>query len=202
MVVVRSLYPIYQKNLPNAYVIDVYSTNEGTWGLPVKPGVFVLNFRRVFFTFLPIDEGGPAVILKNVIPEKKYELCVTTTGGLWNYRTGDIVSVLSIHPPLIKLCGRISRILSRNGEMITENEVVLAVKNSRVDSLNYYLTNKNGQYILYTDDVSADANLIDQELSVINKTYGQLRSGGILPRLKVVRDYIHNKKRKKPVRIC
>ena len=193
--------PIYQKALPNAHVIDVYGTNEGTWGLPVKPGIFLLNFQRVVFTFLPINEGEPAVMIDDVVPGRKYEMCVTTGGGLWNYRTGDIVMVLSITPALIRLCGRTSRILNINGEMVTENEVVLAVKSSSVHSLNYYLTNEHGRYILYTDDASADANHIHQELCVINKTYGQLRNAGVLPVLKVICSDDSVKKSKKPIRI-
>ena len=193
--------PIYQKALPNAHVVDVYGANEGTWGLPVKPGVFLLNYRRIVFSFLPLTGPERSILLEDAAPGQKYELCVTTGGGLYHYRTGDIVSMVSLRPPLIRLCGRKSRILPLDGEWITENEVVFAVKNSGLDTLNYYLTNERGGYMLITDAASADAGRIDSGLCAVNPAYRRLREAGALSMLKTAAKDFSKKPNKKPIRI-
>ena|GEM_PF-5348405 len=170
---------IYSQALPNVHVIDVYGSNEGTWGLPVEPGTFLLNCRRIFFSFLPLDGSGPAISLQNVKLNRKYELCVTTRGGLWNYRTGDIVAISSLTPPLVRLCGRKERILSP--AMITEDEVVSAVKPT---TPNYYLTHNKNKFYLHTD--AGNPAIIDNRLCRINPDYRRLRENG-MPALEIIR---------------
>jgi hypothetical protein len=192
---------IYEKAFPNATVVDVYGSNEGIWGLPVSFGKFLLNYRRVFFSFLPPGGGNAAVGLEGVETGQKYRLCVTTQGGLWNYLTGDIVCFASIRPPVFMLCGRYSRALPLNGSWLTENEVVSAVRKVGISTQRYYLSGEAQGFVLYVDRETPEAEEVDRYLSQMNPAYGRLRESGKLAALTVRRTHIASGSRGKPVRI-
>ncbi len=198
---------IYESAFPSAAVVDVYGSNEGTYGLPQSAGVFLLNYRRVFFTFLPLDKEDQIEELGSVALNQKYRLCVTTPGGLWNYRTGDVVSFINRRPPVIRLHGRDGRSLPLEGGWLTEDEVVRAVRESGILSLKYFLTseshsgkNRNG-YVLYLDGESADAEAVDRHLCGLNSIYGRLRASALLEPLTICRTSLVMPARAKPARI-
>jgi hypothetical protein len=198
---------LYKSAFPNATVVDVYGSNEGTYGLPRSTGVFLLNYRQVFFTFLPLDKEDQIEELKNVTLNQKYRLCVTTPGGLWNYRTGDVVSFISLGPPVIRFHGRDSRSLELEGDWLTEDEIVAAVRRSRIQSLKYFLAsecqsgrNRRG-YILYIEGETADAETVDRHLCEFNSDYARLRASGHLEPLTVCQTSITLPVRAKPARI-
>ena len=198
---------LYKSAFPNATVVDVYGSNEGTYGLPQSTGVFLLNYRRVFFTFLPIDKEDQIAELESVALNQKYRLCVTTPGGLWNYRTGDVVSFINRRPPVIRLHGRDSRSLLLEGDWLTEDEVVTAVRKSGIQSLKYFLTSESDSeqnrrgYILYLDGEIADAEAVDRHLCELNSTYARLRASAHLEPLTVCQTSITMPMREKPARI-
>jgi len=198
---------IYESAFPNATVVDVYSSNEGTYGLPQSTGVFLLNYRRVFFTFLPLDKEDQIAELESVALNQKYRLCVTTPGGLWNYRTGDVVSFINRRPPVIRLHGRDSRSLLLEGDWLTEDEIVAAVRRTRIQSLKYFLTSESDSeqnrrgYILYLDGEIADAEAVDRHLCELNSTYARLRASAHLEPLTVCQTSNTTSVRAKPARI-
>ena len=198
---------IYESAFPNATLVDVYGANEGTYGLPQSPGVFLLNYRRVFFTFLPMDREDQIAELGSVVLNQKYRLCVTTPGGLWNYRTGDVVSFITLRPPVIRFHGRDSQSLVLEDDCLTEDWVVGAVRKSHIQSLKYFLTsecdskqNRRG-YILYLDGEKADAKAVDRHLCESNSTYGRLRASSQLEPLTVCQTSITTSVCAKPARI-
>jgi hypothetical protein len=196
---------ISESAFPNATVVDVYSSNEGTYGLPQSTGVFLLNYRRVFFTFLPLDKEDQIAELESVALNQKYRLCVTTPGGLWNYRTGDVVSFISLRPPVIRFHGRDGRSLPLGGDWLTEDEVVTAVRKSGIRSLKYFLTSENHsernpkRYILNIEGGTTDA--VDHHLCELNSSYARLRASGHLEPLTVRQTSITLPIREKPARI-
>jgi hypothetical protein len=198
---------IYESAFPNATVVDVYSSNEGTYGLPQSAGVFLLNYRRVFFTFLPLDIEDQIAELESVTLNQKYRLCVTTPGGLWNYRTGDVVSFISLRPPVIRFHGRNCRSLKLEDDWLTEDEVVAAVRKSRIRSLKYFLTSENPSernrrgYILYIESERADAEAVDRHLCELNSIYARLRASAHLEPLTVYQTSIATPIHTKPARI-
>ena len=198
---------LYKSAFPNATVVDVYGSNEGTYGLPQSAGVFLLNYRRVFFTFLPMDRKGQIAGLGTVALNQKYKLCVTTPGGLWNYQTGDVVSLISLRPPVIRIHGRDCRSFDLGGDWLTEDEVVRAVRESGILSLKYFLTSEShsGQnrrgYTLYLDGETADSEAVDLHLCESNSTYAQLRTSSQLEPLRVCQTSITTPVRAKPARI-
>ena len=178
---------VYKNAFVNATVIDVYGSNEGIWGLPVSFGKFLLNYRRVFFSFVPMGTDNKAVSLECVQPGRKYRLCVTTSGGLWNYITGDVVCFESIRPPVFGLCGRNSRVLPLGDDGLTENEVVIAVHKARLNLTRYCLSREGQCCVLYVDGDKPEAEMIDKNLSEVNFAYARLRASGKLDKLIVRR---------------
>lgn len=198
---------IYESAFPNAAVVDVYGSNEGTYGLPQSAGLFLLNYPRVFFAFAPLDKEGQIEELGSVALNQKYGLCVTTSGGLWNYRTGDVVSFISLRPPVIRLHGRDGRSFSLEGDWLTEDEVVGAVRKSRIRSSKYFLTfetqseQNRGGYILWIEGEKADAEVVDRHLCELNSSYARLRVSARLGPLAVRQTSITLPIRGKPARI-
>jgi hypothetical protein len=199
--------PLYQSAFPNATVVDVYGSNEGIYGLPHSPGVFLLNYRRVFFTFLPMDREDRIADLGTVALNQKCRLCITTPGGLWNYQTGDVVSLISLSPPVIRLHGRDSRSLDLGGSWLTEDEVVRAVRETGILNLKYFLTsenhseqNRNG-YVLSLDGEAGGVEAMDRHLCELNSGYARLRASGHLAPLRVCQTSITLPIREKPARI-
>lgn len=178
---------VYKNAFVNATVLDVYGSNEGIWGLPVSLGRFLLNFRRVFFSFVALGTGDKAISFKDVQPGRKYRLCVTTSGGLWNYMTGDVVCFESITPPVFRLCGRSGRILPLGDDWLTENEVVTAVHGAGLNITRYCLSKEGRGCILYVDGDIRGADVIDQNLCRLNSGYARMRSSGELVKLIVRR---------------
>ncbi|MHC4258802.1 MAG: GH3 family acyl-acid amido synthetase [Planctomycetota bacterium] len=192
---------IYEKAFPNASVLDVYGSNEGIWGLPVSFGKFLLNYRRAFFSFLSLEGENMAVGLEGVEVGRKYRLCVTTQGGLWNYSTGDVVCFESIRPPIFVLCGRYSRALPLNEGWLTENEVVNAVRKAGISTQKYCLSRETQGFVLHVDGETPEAEEVGRYLCQMNSAYKRLRASGRLAALTVRRTHMVSGGRAKPVRI-
>jgi len=171
---------VYKKAFVNATVLDVYGSNEGIWGLPVSLGKFLLNYRRVFFSFVPLGTDNKVVSLEDVQPGRKYVLFVTTSGGLWNYMTGDVVCFESIRPPVFWLCGRSSRAMPLGDDWLTENEVVAAIRRTGLNNTRYCLSREGQGFVLYVDGGVPGADIIDRNLGQANFAYAWLRSSGKL----------------------
>jgi hypothetical protein len=169
--------------------------------LPVSLGKFLLNYRRVFFSFVPMGTDNKAVSLECVQPGRKYRLCVTTSGGLWNYITGDVVCFESIRPPVFRLCGRSSRVLPLGDDWLTENEVVIAVHKARLNLTRYCLSLEGQCCVLYVDGDEPEAEMIDRNLSEVNFAYARLRASGKLGSLVVRRRNMDTGKTAKSAKI-
>jgi hypothetical protein len=192
----------YRCAFPNATVVDVYGANEAVYGLPSSTGDFLLNYRRLVYSFLELSGDEPPVALPDAEVGRKYVLCVTTPGGLWNYVTDDVVRVISRRPPLIRLCGRANRVLSVGGEQVTEDEVIAAVRTAGVRTDRYLLAAGDRRYVLYMDGEDADVAAVDRELGRQNSGYADARRLGKLLPLVVCRRSMPGTERAKPVRIA
>ncbi len=71
-----------------------YGASEGKFNIPTKPETpsGVLSSFSVFFEFLPQDGTAP-LLAHEVEDGQYYELVITTYGGLYRYRTHDLVCV-------------------------------------------------------------------------------------------------------------
>lgn len=189
---------IIKSAFPNATIVDVYGSNEGTFGLPWSPGEFLLNYARNFFTFVPVENELECMTINQVELYRKYRICVTTPGGLWNYITGDVVSFNSFRPPLIRLHGRDCRILALNGDWLTEDVIVGAVRKSQIFTSKYFLTTMSQDKSLYESEQphtsgfklwieagEVNANIVDRNLCALSPAYARLRDSNQLAPLTV-----------------
>jgi hypothetical protein len=74
---------------------------------------FLVLPQSAFFEFIPeglMDEEQPSTrLLHELRPGERYEVVVTSKGGLWRYRTGDVVRVVGLEQgalPLVQLLYR------------------------------------------------------------------------------------------------
>jgi hypothetical protein len=88
----------------------------------------VLALRSHFFEFLPCTDwvgpapGADARLAHELEAGRRYEIVVTTGGGLYRYRTGDLVEVVGHHgaAPCLRFVGRAGLVSDLCGEKLSE----------------------------------------------------------------------------------
>jgi len=95
---------------------------EGFVSLPlVAAGGAVLSARSHFFEFLPEGETEP-VLAHELDVGARYAVVLTTSGGLYRYRLGDLVEVRGRHGvlPVVAFLGRCDKVSDLVGEKLNE----------------------------------------------------------------------------------
>ena len=93
----------------------------------------------IFYEFIPINskkEDYESIIpLSEVDLGIKYEIVITTNGGLWRYRIGDVVIFTNIKPYRIILSGRTKNFINAFGEelMMNNAEKAISAASSKVN---------------------------------------------------------------------
>jgi hypothetical protein len=87
-----------------------------------------LALRSHFFEFLPFgseEKTGPALLAHEIEKGRRYAVVVTTGGGLYRYRLGDLVEVTGYFHgcPLIRFVGRCDHVSDWFGEKLNEVHV-------------------------------------------------------------------------------
>jgi hypothetical protein len=87
-----------------------------------------LAVRSHFFEFL--DEHDTARLVDELQPGKMYCVLVTTAGGLWRYRLGDVVKVEGVvgRTPSLRFIGRADGVSDHFGEKLSERFVGDAIR--------------------------------------------------------------------------
>ncbi len=104
-------------------------STEGIVSFPVAGHMgAALAVRSHFFEFLqvgPSGQTGAAHLSQELSPGKRYEMVITTGGGLYRYRTGDLVEVTGhFHDcPLLRFLGRRDCVSDWFGEKLNEVHV-------------------------------------------------------------------------------
>ena len=96
---------------------------EGFISFPdTEKNFFKLSFYSHFFEFLSLDDNRIYNASEMEI-NKKYELIITTSGGLYRYCIGDIIEVIFIenNVPYIKFVGRKGAVSDLFGEKLEES---------------------------------------------------------------------------------
>jgi hypothetical protein len=98
---------------------------EGVVSIPMTgaPGG-VPAVRSHFFEFLPAD-GGPPVLLDALETGARYDVVLTTGGGLYRYRLRDRVAVTGRWRgvPCLRFVGKTDRVVDRFGEKLNARHV-------------------------------------------------------------------------------
>ena len=93
----------------------------------------VLSVRSHFFEFCPPGRRSDATLLAHELTfGQRYQVVVTTAGGLYRYRTGDVVEVVGFlnQAPQLRFIGRDGRVSDLVGEKLSEAFVAVAIKNA------------------------------------------------------------------------
>lgn len=176
---------------PRMHYVETYNASEGFFAVQndlSTPGMLLLIDLGIFFEFIPLGEGSErAVPLWKVEAGRNYELVITSNGGLWRYRMGDTVKVLSTHPLKICVSGRTKHYINAFGEELmvdnAEQAIARTCEQTGASVLNYtaapvYMTDHNKgrhQWLIEFSNlpvpVEEFARRLDQNLQDLNSDY-------------------------------
>lgn len=155
--------------------------------LPIEAaGGAVLAARSHFFEFLPQGAGEP-VLAHELDAGERYAVVVTTSGGLYRYRLGDLVEVTGHHGPLpvLRFVGRVDRVSDLVGEKLSEAFVASALAAAGASGFTL-LTPEGRGYVLYADAAAPGlAERLETELRA-NFHYDYARRLGQLDAVRLV----------------
>jgi hypothetical protein len=130
-----------------------------------------LAVRSHFFEFAPVNADGEALedrprLAHELDPAQRYAVIVTTGGGLYRYRLGDIVEVVGHvnECPLIRFIGRQGNISDWFGEKLNEAHVASVLRDAfaasrlspRFAMLACETALRPARYVLYVDAAEPD----------------------------------------------
>ena len=118
----------------HAELREVYPASEGFFAIADRnpgEGMRLIADNGLFYEFVPVSElqaGNPTRCwLGDVQTDVDYALVISSCAGLWAYVVGDTVRFVDLHPPRLRVTGRLSYFLSAFGEHLTGEEIEAAV---------------------------------------------------------------------------
>ena len=114
----------------------------------------VLAARSHFFEFLPQGEDSATLLAHELTEGETYEVVVTTGGGLYRYRLGDLVEVVSHHRrlPVLRFLGRADKVSDLVGEKLSEAFVAASFAAIGIEGFAMLASEADPpHYVLYTD---------------------------------------------------
>ena len=118
----------------------LYVASEELFGINKWPydsvSAYSLQTNQIFFEFIPLadsDSRNPQSVLlaDEINAGEVYEIVVTTSGGLYRYRMGDLIKVLeerdTSEPPVIDVLGHMKLGLNICGEKVVEYQVTTTI---------------------------------------------------------------------------
>lgn len=136
----------YKKMIPSNQMnyLEIYNASEGFFGIQDQRNseemLLMLDYG-IFYEFIPADqaeEENPKVMwLDEVQIGVNYAMVITTNGGLWRYKIGDVIAFTSLSPYRIKIAGRTKHFINTFGEeLIIDNaEKGLAIACEKTQSI-------------------------------------------------------------------
>jgi hypothetical protein len=165
------------------------------WFESVDP---VLSYTSHFYEFE--DENGRIYTASELIEGKEYAIIVTTSGGLYRYRSGDEVEVTGYcgSTPSFRFKGR-GRVSDIAGEKLSESQVNEAFSQMKLPPS--FLVAGKSRYLLVSSSELADAHCTELDnLLKANCYYEQARTLGQLKSItfkKLPGDFIQHLTKKK-----
>lgn len=116
-----------------------------------RAGGAVLSARSHYFEFVP--EGGDPMPAHKVEVGGRYVVVVTTSGGLYRYRLGDLVEVTGHLGalPVLRFLGRADRVSDLVGEKLSEAFVATALTAAGASGFTVLAPHGPRGYVLVTD---------------------------------------------------
>lgn len=127
---------------------------EGIVSLPLeRAGGAVLSARSHFFEFVGEDAATP-VLAHELEAGRRYAVVLTTSGGLYRYRLGDLVEVTGHLGalPVLRFAGRADRVSDLVGEKLSDAFVAAALAAAGASGFAVVVPDGRRRYALVTDD--------------------------------------------------
>ena len=190
---------------------EIYNASEGFFAIQDRNDsdelLLMLDYG-IFYEFIPLGEEDSAIIpLAQVELGKRYTIVITTNGGLWRYKIGDVVKFTSLSPYRIQIAGRTKHYINAFGEeLVVENAdraIEIAAQHCAVEVVDYtaapiFMEGKqkgSHQWIIEFKSPPKDLDLfqstLDKELKKLNSDYEAKRYKDmtmVLPKITVAKE--------------
>ena len=175
---------------------EIYNASEGFFAiqdLNDSDQLLLMLDYGIFYEFIPIGENLDSIVdIQNVKLFVEYEMVITTNGGLWRYRIGDVVRFTSLSPFRIQITGRTKHFINAFGEEVvienTDKAIEEASLQTGVRIVDYtvapiYMTKNNSkgshQWLIEFKDTPSNLDkfgkMLDQKLRELNSDYDAKR---------------------------
>jgi hypothetical protein len=202
----------YKKMIPSDQMnyLEIYNASEGFFGIQDQRNseemLLMLDYG-IFYEFIPADrvdeENPPMIWLDQVEAGVNYAMVITTNGGLWRYKIGDVITFTSISPYRIRIAGRTKHFINTFGEeLIIDNaEKALAIACEKTQAIIREYTagpifmeiDSNGahewliEFEKEPDNLGYFTEVLDNALKSLNSDYEAKRYKNITLRLPCIR---------------
>lgn len=162
--------------------------------------MLLLQDATVYYEFFPLDcTGDPTpVMIEHLQPGKVYELVITAPNGLYRYRIGDTIRVVTLHPLTVTIAGRTKSYINAFGEEVMEENADRAIAEAAAATgaapLDYTAAPQYPdarhlpchiwliEWHRPPEDMQAFAKALDNALRRLNSDYDAKRTGDIFLR--------------------
>lgn len=181
------------------HYFETYNASEGFFATQASrdnDGLLLLLGNGIYYEFIPLGEPDTAALGADELEEEGiYELIISSCNGLWRYRLGDTVKVVSANPLKIRIAGRTHTFINAFGEELMESNAEYAINQAcKATGANirdytagplYAHADRKGchQWLIEwdkePDDIEAFRRKLDEELKRVNSDYAAKREGEI-----------------------
>lgn len=182
------------------HFMETYNASEGFFAVQNElnqRGMLLIIDNDVFYEFMEIGENSnlTPLTIEDLRVDGVYEMIITSSNGLWRYRLGDTVKVVSLNPVKIVLSGRTKSFINAFGEELMEENAERAIAEASLQTgaevANYtaapvFATGKSKgrhqwiiEWISPPDSLDKFAELLDSNLKELNSDYAAKREGTI-----------------------
>ncbi len=193
----------------NIHYLELYNASEGFFAIQNetnKKDLMLLLNHGVFYEFIPVKNGkeyeDQIIPLNKVKLGIKYSMVITTNGGLWRYKIGDVIYFTSTNPFKIKIYGRTKNYINAFGEELMVNNANTAINITSIKTqsiVNEYSacpkfysdnTGCHEWFIEFKNEpknILEFINILDEELKKTNSDYEAKRYNNILLKKPIIR---------------
>lgn len=176
-----------------------YASSECMIGIAIYPekDEYALLPYSAYYEFL--DKNEKCVQMDGLLPGESYEIVLTTFGGLYRYRTGDIIKIVRFvgETPVFEILGR-KQTVNIAGEKLSaelvEKTFASWAESCRLNYSDFALGAEHavpGRYWLFVETVGelpdGAGTTVDKMLAEASEDYMDVRRLGMLKELKVKR---------------
>ena len=135
---------LYRELIPSNRMqyVETYNASEGFFAIqdePSEQSMRIMPDYGVFYEFIPFGESlnsYPRLLtLEEVQIGVPYSMVISTLGGLYRYKIGDVVTFKSRSPYRIKITGRTKHYINAFGEelMVDNADKAIAIVSAKLD---------------------------------------------------------------------